>query len=397
MDTREMLKQFAAVKTAKVILKVLPHISEERLLTLPLVRKGLEGISYYPEGKDFLQSILLQARRLAGKCSGNCLNKFAENLIVNEFILAAPRREEFRERYGFHPPFLLVLSPTMRCNLACYGCYAGQYAKGEELATEEIHRLLREAKEMGVFFITVSGGEPFIRPDLLDVFAAHNDLYFQVYTNGTFIDRALARRLADLGNVLPAISVEGFEKETDARRGPGHFQKILGAMANLREEGVLFGFSATATRETNDFIMSDEFVNFFAAQGCFIGWYFNYIPIGTRPTLALMPTPEQRIYRWTARGRMHRRRPVSPCQLSGRCRALRVRSLRGGQYPEETLGGDSELRVLPGDPSAPALHAELLPALSDHRSPPHSAGSGERNGSPPHPCGCRGDPGYPCR
>jgi MoaA/NifB/PqqE/SkfB family radical SAM enzyme len=297
MDTQEKLKQFAAVKTAKVILKVLPHISEERLLTLPLVRKGLDGISYYPEGKDFLQSILLQARRLAGKCSGNCLNKFAENLIVNEFILAAPRREEFRERYGFHPPFLLVLSPTMRCNLACYGCYAGQYAKGEELATEEIHRLLREAKEMGIFFITVSGGEPFIRPDLLDIFAAHHDLYFQVYTNGTFIDRALARRLADLGNVLPAISVEGFEKETDARRGPGHFQKILGAMANLREEGVLFGFSATATRETNDFIMSDEFVNFFAAQGCFIGWYFNYIPIGTRPTLALMPTPEQRIYR----------------------------------------------------------------------------------------------------
>jgi hypothetical protein len=43
--------------------------------------------------------------------------------------------------------------------------------------------------------------------------------------------------------------------------------------------------------------MSDEFVDFFADQGCFIGWYFNYIPIGKKPNLDFMPTPEQRIYR----------------------------------------------------------------------------------------------------
>jgi MoaA/NifB/PqqE/SkfB family radical SAM enzyme len=90
-----------------------------------------------------------------------------------------------------------------------------------------IHRVLREAQEMGVYFVTVSGGEPFIRPDLLDIFAAHGDQYFQVYTNGTLIDRKMAQTLSRLGNVLPAISVEGWEKETDARRGPGAFRKIL--------------------------------------------------------------------------------------------------------------------------------------------------------------------------
>lgn len=297
MVTSEKIKHFAAVKTAKAILKALPRIGEERLLSLPLVRKGLQAISKYPEGRDFFQSILLQARRLNGVCSKNCFHKFAENLIVNEFLLAGPMRETFQSRYGFEPPFLLVISPTMRCNLACYGCYASQYEKGMELSTEEIHRILREAREMGIFFFTISGGEPFIRPDLLDIFAAHGDLYFQVYTNGTFIDRKVARALARIGNVLPAISVEGFEEETDARRGPGHFRRILSAMENLKEEGVLFGYSATATRENSELIISDEFVHFFASQGCFLGWYFNYIPIGKKPSMDLMPTPEQRIYR----------------------------------------------------------------------------------------------------
>jgi MoaA/NifB/PqqE/SkfB family radical SAM enzyme len=297
MTTQEKIKQFAAVQTAKVILKVLPHISEQRLLDFPLVRKGLDAVSYYPEGQDFLKSLLLHGRRAVGRCSKSCLAKFAENLIVNEFITAGSKREEFHSRYGFYPPFLLVISPTMRCNLNCYGCYAGEYDKGEELDTGLIHRLLDEARMMGIYFITVSGGEPFIRRDLLDIFAAHEDIYFQVYTNGTFIDPPLAKTLSRLGNVLPAISVEGWEKETDSRRGSGAFQKILAAMSNLKKEGVLFGFSATATRQNNELIISDEFVNFLAEQGCFIGWYFNYLPIGKKPTLDLMPTPEQRIYR----------------------------------------------------------------------------------------------------
>ncbi len=299
MSVQNRIKKFATVQTAKTALKILPRISEENILQFPLVRKGLESpmISKYPEGKEFFKSLLLHGRRAMGRCSKTCLDKFARNLIVNEFIAASPQREEFHSRFGFDPPFFIVLSPTMRCNLACYGCYAGEYEKGVELEGELIHRVLREAQDMGVYFVTVSGGEPFIRPDLLHIFAAHGDQYFQVYTNGTLIDRKMAQTLARLGNVLPAISVEGWEKETDARRGPGAFRKIIETMTLLREEGVLFGFSATATRQNSEVIISDEFVDFWARQGCFIGWFFNYVPIGKRPDMDLMPTPQQRIHR----------------------------------------------------------------------------------------------------
>lgn len=144
-------------------------------------------------------------------------------------------------------------------------------------------------------------------------FAAHSDIYFQVYTNGTLIDEQEARVLSRLGNVLPAVSVEGWEKATDARRGPGSFKKVLAAMAQLQQAGVLFGFSATATRQNNELICSDEFVKFWIDQGCFIGWYFNYLPIGKKPDLDLMPTPEQRIYR---RKRLIEMRPNLPIILA---------------------------------------------------------------------------------
>jgi MoaA/NifB/PqqE/SkfB family radical SAM enzyme len=315
MGVQSRIKKFATVQAAKAVLKILPRISEKNLLQFPLVRKGLESpmISKYPEGKEFFKSLLLHGRRTLGRSSKSCLDKFARNLIVNEFIAAAPQREEFHTRFGFDPPFFIVLSPTMRCNLACYGCYAGEYERGRELDGELIHRVLREAQEMGVYFVTVSGGEPFLRPDLLDIFAARRDQYFQVYTNGMLIDRKMAKTLARLGNILPAISVEGWEKETDARRGPGAFRKILETMSFLREEGVLFGFSATATRKNSEVIISDEFVDFWARQGCFIGWFFNYVPIGKSPDMNLMPTPQQRIHR---RRRLMELRPRVPLILA---------------------------------------------------------------------------------
>jgi len=58
--------------------------------------------------------------------------------------------------------------------------------------------------------------------------------FFLMYTNGTLIDAETAERLAEMGNLMPAIAVDGFEKRTDERRGRGVFQRILKAMAALR-------------------------------------------------------------------------------------------------------------------------------------------------------------------
>ncbi len=251
----------------------------------------------YPDGREFLITILLLAKRHL-KHMSPAVQKSTLDFIANALVKGEVKRIRFKEETGFDPPILMVISPTMRCNLNCYGCYAGKYSTEDDLGLGTLERLLLEAEEMGVYFITISGGEPFVLgEDLLRIMERHPSILFQVYTNGTLIDREVARRLAEMGNVYPCVSVEGFEKETDARRGKGTYQKILRAMDNLREEGVVFGFSATATRENNELIVSEEFVDFYRDKGCLIGWYFHYVPVGKEPEVDLMPTPEQRILR----------------------------------------------------------------------------------------------------
>ena len=231
-------------------------------------------------------------KRILSEVNPTCKKKFISNLLVNSMILGNSQREG-REKKGLPAPFLLVISPTMRCNLHCEGCYAGSYTKEEDLPIEVINRVINEAKKLGVFFITISGGEPFVRKDLLKIFAKHNDVMFQIYTNGTLIDKKLAKKLAKLGNAVPAISVEGFKKETDKRRGKGVFDKVMLAMDNLRKERVYFGFSATSTRQNIE-KFDDRFIDFYIKKGCFFGWFFQYIPIGRNPDVGLAPTPEQR-------------------------------------------------------------------------------------------------------
>jgi MoaA/NifB/PqqE/SkfB family radical SAM enzyme len=107
----------------------------------------------------------------------------------------------------------------------------------------------------------------------------------------------MARKLAELGNVTPAISVEGFEKETDERRGKGVHKKILRAMDNLRKEGIPFGISVTATRMNLKTLLQDNFYDFFFHEaGATYMWQFQLMPIGkAKDTRELMITPKQRV------------------------------------------------------------------------------------------------------
>ena len=170
--------------------------------------------------------------------------------------------------------------------------------------------MINEAKEeFGVHFFTITGGEPFMRPEMLDVYEKHKDCWFQIYTNGQCITKDVARRLSELGNTGLMLSVEGLEAETDERRGRGVFKKIERAAKMLRDEGVLIGYSATATRNNVGAVSSPEFVDTMLDWGALIGWYFQYIPIGERPDANLMLTPEQRDF---LRRRLYVERATKP-------------------------------------------------------------------------------------
>ncbi|HQP89813.1 MAG TPA: radical SAM protein, partial [Bacteroidales bacterium] len=234
------------------------------------------------------------AKNTFSRISKQSLDCVIQNFFINAAVIGRQRQEQLRKELNIWLPWFFVISPTARCNLTCVGCYAGNYSKQEDLSFELVDRIFNEAKDLGIYFVTVSGGEPFMWPHLLDIMEKHHDMFFQIYTNGTLITKDVANRLGKLGNAAPAISIEGFEKETDARRGEGTFKRIMEAMDNLRNAGVPFGFSATPTKLNIETLMSDEFIDLMIEKGCSIGWFFQYVPIGRKPDVSLMATPEQR-------------------------------------------------------------------------------------------------------
>ncbi len=147
---------------------------------------------------------------------------------------------------------------------------------------------------MGIYFIVLSGGEPTVYPYLFDIFEKHDDVGFMMYTNGTLIDDEFADKLLKIGNVTPAISLEGFKEKTDQRRGKGVFDKVMSAMDKLKKRGIVFKTSVTATNNNVDELFSDEFIDLMIEKGAIYMWSFHYIPIGRNPNLDLMLNPEQR-------------------------------------------------------------------------------------------------------
>jgi len=240
----------------------------------------------------------------------NVLQRLVYNFFINSMLMGVPRQGHLSKTLGFNVPHTILVDPTSACNLRCEGCWAGAYAQHDELEYECLDRLCSEAKELGIYWIVVSGGEPFMYPHLFDLAARHSDMAFMVYTNGTRIDEGVADQIVEVGNLSPAFSLEGWEERTDRRRGRGVFQKVTTAMDRLRERGAVFGVSLTATRENVKEITSDDFVDFLVGKGVKYGWIFHYIPIGRNPNPELMLTPEQRSYMTTRVPAIRRNKPI---------------------------------------------------------------------------------------
>jgi MoaA/NifB/PqqE/SkfB family radical SAM enzyme len=259
---------------------------------------------------EFLSAMLSGAVKDMDKgyISKNVVNKLVEVLVKNSFMKDAEgyetEIEKFKQKYGVLPPSFIVISPTQRCNLNCIGCYASSTSRSTTatIPYSVVDKIVEEVHDtFGSRFITVSGGEPFMYRSegktLLDIFEKYNDMFFLVYTNGTLITPEIAKRLEILGNATPAISVEGLEKETDERRGEGIFKKVLNGFNNLREAGVPFGMSVTATSKNVELLLKDEFYDFyFNQQGASYMWQFQLMPIGRgKEVLDLMVTPDKRV------------------------------------------------------------------------------------------------------
>lgn len=200
------------------------------------------------------------------------------------------------EKKGVHVPPIIVLSVTSRCNLHCKGCYhqALRTSSESELSDERLGRLIAEAKELGVSFIVLGGGEPLTRPIVLDVAKSYPGILFLMFTNGLLIDDAVLEKMAAKRNVVPLISLEGNQNGTDERRGTGVYESALKSVAKMKKKGIFWGTSLTMTRFNFADITDQNFLANMVEAGCRLFMLVEYTPVkeGTENWIL---TKEQRL------------------------------------------------------------------------------------------------------
>jgi radical SAM protein with 4Fe4S-binding SPASM domain len=164
-------------------------------------------------------------------------------------------RLRYRHRRPSGPPRpVVVWNATRRCNLACRHCYSASDARcaPTELTTDQARAMIADLAAFGAPVLLLSGGEPLLRDDLLDLiaYARQQGMRPVLSTNGTLIDAALAKRLREAGLAYAGISLDGPARVNDAFRGqPGAFEQALEGIRHCRAAGVKTGLRLTIHRD----------------------------------------------------------------------------------------------------------------------------------------------------
>ncbi|MDP3446948.1 MAG: radical SAM protein, partial [Eubacteriales bacterium] len=202
---------------------------------------------------------------------------------------------------GKHITSFLSASITNRCNLHCAGCYARANSLCDDadsaalLNDEDWCRIFAEAAEIGVSFCLLAGGEPMLRRGVLECAAKQREILFPVFTNGTLLSDHMLDLIDQNRNLVPIVSIEGDERQTDARRGAGTYCKLTANMERMREKGILFGASVTLTTENIETVTADAFLSQLRAFGAKVAFFVDYVPADPG-TESLAPGDAERDY-----------------------------------------------------------------------------------------------------
>jgi len=212
----------------------------------------------------------------------------AKDPAMGYFLLQTVRRQKRAaklrtgwEEKGLHVPPFLIYSVTKRCNLNCKGCYARAQHRSDanEMGGDRIRALFAEARSLGISFILLAGGEPLMRKELIEIAAGFPEIIFPFFTNGLLIDGPMIRRLRKQKNMVPVVSIEGYESETDGRRGEGVYDRALRTISALSSGGVFFGTSITLTNGNFDTVTGTDFISRLVSAGCKLFFFIDYIPV----------------------------------------------------------------------------------------------------------------------
>ena len=214
---------------------------------------------------------------------------------------AASKKRELSENAGEHVPSYLIASITSQCNLHCAGCYSRcNHATVDaepvsQLSGSEWLSIFDEAEDLGISFILLAGGEPMLRRDIIEAAGTKQNILFPIFTNGTYMDERYYELFDRCRNLVPIMSIEGEREATDARRGIGIFDRLMGNMDEFCQRKLIFGASVTVTTENIREVTSETFLKNLSDRGCKAVIFVEFVPV-TDESKELAPGDDEREY-----------------------------------------------------------------------------------------------------
>jgi len=172
---------------------------------------------------------------------------------------------------------------TNACNMYCNHCYREAGCKAEEeLSTQEAKRLLEQIAQANFKIMIFSGGEPLMRPDIVELVAYATKLGLRPVfgTNGTLITLDMAQKLKEAGAMGMGISLDSLDKtkHDNFRKFPGGWEGAVRGMENCRSVGLPFQIHTTVMDWNNQEL--EAITDFAVEKGAVAHHFFFLVPTG---------------------------------------------------------------------------------------------------------------------
>lgn len=301
--THKTARKAASFAIDKLLEEVDTNREEEMLKLIDFGQKYMAGEDFVD--LDYAKDLVSDKNTALNKYLNRTLDEIdpfvAKTTILNlgyEAMLNGTKTmHEMKEIHQCNVPWLILMDPTSACNLKCTGCWAAEYGNRLNLSYDELNRVVKEGKELGIHFYMFTGGEPLVRKDdIIKLCKENYDCQFLAFTNATLVDEDFCKEMKKVGNLALAISLEGSEEVNDLRRGDGVYNKVMKAMDLLKENGLVFGASICYTSKNYKSVTDPEYIKLMIDKGCRFAMYFHYMPVGNDASVDLLLNPDQRVY-----------------------------------------------------------------------------------------------------
>ncbi|BDU51597.1 radical SAM/SPASM domain-containing protein [Haliovirga abyssi] len=210
------------------------------------------------------------------------VQKFTEDLVhnrtyVNCMFPSFPGRAwdrffegTYRVSKGENVPLWMDIVVTGRCHCNCWHCFRSSYKDNGDLEIEVIKRTIDEAYEAGTTVIGITGGEPMLRDDILDILKLIPDgMEGLFYTTGYKIDNSFAKKLSKTNVTRCLISLDHYdEKIVNTMRGyPKAYEMTMTAIKALKEANIYTGVTLCVTDDLCDREVFYKYINFVRELG----------------------------------------------------------------------------------------------------------------------------------